>query len=132
MRTKTFTTHYGTSTLGIIPGHESAFIVANNFWNGYGFQDKAFSNGEYTSYKLALDLIAWKSLEANPNTSGFANNYIPEMKNVTSIMSLLQASDGGVWTNYAVNNGRIAFGTNVSLENGETTSLFVIAANLEE
>ena len=108
---------------------ENAFLTAQSFWTGYGFADQAFSNELYASYKLALDLIAWKSLEANPNTSAFANNYVSEMGNVASIMSLLQNTDGGVWTNYKIDNGQIIFGSGVSLENGETTSLFVIAAN---
>jgi len=42
-------------------------------------------------------------------------------------MSRLQASDGGVWTNYKVESGQLDFGQSVSLENGETTSLFVLA-----
>ncbi|MCL4519789.1 MAG: hypothetical protein M1587_11400 [Thaumarchaeota archaeon] len=108
---------------------ENAFVSAQNFWTGYGFADQAFSNGLYASYKLALDLIAWKSLEANPSTSAFANNYASGMRNVASIMSLLQNTDGGVWTNYKIDNGQLEFGSGVSLENGETTSLFVIAAN---
>ncbi len=108
---------------------ESAFQTANSFWNGYGFQDNASSPGDYASYKLALAVITWKSLEANPNTAAFAKNYVPEIKNVTSIMSQLQGDDGGVWTNYEVNNGQIVTGTNISFENGETTSLFVIAAD---
>jgi hypothetical protein len=114
---------------GNYSGAENAFAKANSFWNGYGFKDSAFSSGEYDSYKLALDLIVWKLLEANHQTSNFANGYILEMKNVTSIMSQLQGSDGGVWTNYMVSNGQIVFGNIVSLENGETTSLFVIAAS---
>jgi hypothetical protein len=114
---------------GNYSGAENAFTTANRFWNGYGFHDNASLNSEYDSYKLALDLIVWKSLEQNPSTTTFASSYITEMKNVTSIMSLLQASDGGVWTNYVVNNGQILFGKSISHENGETTSLFVIAAD---
>jgi len=112
---------------------ENAFEIANRFWNGYGFADKAFSpsNGFYTSYKLALDLIVWKSLESNANTANFANGYLSEMNNVTSIMSSLQGANGGIWTNYMINNGVVVANTSISLENGESTSLFELANNLK-
>ncbi|MHB2035857.1 MAG: hypothetical protein ACYCPW_03830 [Nitrososphaerales archaeon] len=112
---------------------ETAFEAANHFWKGYGFADQAFSasNGIYTSYKLALDLIVWKSLESNLNTANFATSYVPEMKNVTSIMSGLQGADGGVLTNYAVSRGVVVANASISLENGETTSLFTLANNLK-
>ena len=112
---------------------ENAFRAANNYWNDYGFADQAFSpsNGIYASYKLALDLIVWKSLESNLNTANFATRYVPEMKNVTSIMSVLQGADGGVLTNYAVSRGVVVANASISLENGETTSLFTLASNLK-
>ena len=112
---------------------ENAFRIANNFWNGYGFTDKDFTatNGKYTSYKLALDFIVWKSLKSNVNTANFANGYVPEIKNVTSAMSLLQGSDGGVWTNYLVRGSVVYANTSISLENGESTSLFVLASNIK-
>ncbi|MGD0318787.1 MAG: hypothetical protein ABSB56_03720 [Nitrososphaerales archaeon] len=42
-------------------------------------------------------------------------------------MSKLQSSAGGVWTGYRVSNGQIPYGSGISLTNGETTSLFIIA-----
>ncbi len=118
--------------LGNYSAAESAFSAANSFWNGYGFADKAFNSSDhfYTSYKMALALIAWKSLEQNPKTTGFATSYISEITNITSIMSLLQGSDGGVWTNYAISEGNVIANSSISQENGETTSLFVLAYGL--
>jgi hypothetical protein len=112
--------------VGNYSGAESTFQTANKFWDGFGFKDQAYpSDGSYTSYKLALDLIVWKALASNPNTSTFANGYLPLIKNVTSIMSQLQSSNGGVWTNYKEEGGQII--TGISLWNVETTSLFVLA-----
>ena len=92
-----------------------------NFWNGYGFVDESF-NGEYTSYKLALAIIAWKYL-LKYNES-FAMEYYPVIKKIYEISSHLQSSIGGYFTNYVVINGAIIPEGNV---NTETTSLFVIA-----
>jgi len=105
---------------------KSAFQIANSYWNGSGFKDRAFIR-KFTSYKLAVDFLAWKALESNANTTEFADGYQSLIQNMTSIMSKLHASDGGVWTNYEVGNGRVIVGSNISLENGETTSLFVLA-----
>jgi len=107
---------------------ESTFHLANSYWDGYGFNDGAFSKGEYTSYKLAVDLIAWKMLESNQSTRTFADEYLNQIHDVTSIMSKLQSSNGGVWTNYFMQpDGSISFGPGIT-QNGETTSLFAIAS----
>lgn len=110
-------------------GAISYFKIANSYWDGYGIADKP-NNGSangYTSYKLAIDLIVYEALMANPNTEAQIVSYNSTMTQVQSMMSKLQQSDGGVISNYEVLNGgqiQIAPGT---YSNGETTSLFVLA-----
>ena len=59
--------------------------------------DQAFQNSPngYTSYKLALDLIAFKALMNNSHTEGSALSYSSTIMEVQSIMSKLQGSEGG-------------------------------------
>ena len=102
---------------------EEAFTNANRLWNGFGFADRA-CNTTYASYKLALDLIVWKMMENITQTKQFATQYTPVLNQVASIYSALQESDGGVCTDYIVTNGLVQL---AGLENGETTSLFVLA-----
>jgi biopolymer transport protein ExbD len=106
----------------------SAFETANSMWDGYGFADKAYNSSAngYDSYKLAVDLIAFKALLANPNTEANISSYNTTISEVRGIMSILQASNGGVITNYESVNGTIVIPPN-TFENGETTSLFVLA-----
>jgi hypothetical protein len=114
---------------------ESSFRTLSNMWDGNGLNDSAFQKGGeagiYQSYKLALYLIAWKALEDNSATASFATQYDGIVGNVTLIMSELQSPNtGGVWTGYKILNGSIVFGPGVSLQNGETTSLFVLAGSV--
>jgi hypothetical protein len=106
-----------------------SFANANKYWNGYGFLDEPYnlsSVKEYTSYKLAVDLIVYKALMANSNTESQTVIYNSTLAQVQNIMSKLQGSDGGVITNYQIVNGVIQIPRN-TFENGETTSLFVLA-----
>ncbi|QPG48604.1 hypothetical protein AB1303_14870 [Saccharolobus solfataricus] len=96
-------------------------IAMKNFWNGYGFVDEAFK-GEYSSYKLALAIIAWKYIYAYNKT--FALKYSNDIEEMYKIASHLQSAIGGYFTCYMVINGTIIPQGNV---NTETTSLFVIA-----
>ena len=82
----------------------------------------------YASYKLALDLIVWKTLELNEKTRVFANGYLDVMRNATDIMSQLQRSDGCVRTSYTIDNRTLVVSNSLSSENGETNSLFVLAS----
>lgn len=101
---------------------EDAFsATVNDFWDGYGFRDEAF-NGYYSSYKLALAVIAWKYILKYNET--FAMQYYPMIEKIYQISSHLQSSSGGYFTCYEVANGTIVPEGNV---NTETTSLFVIA-----
>ena len=96
-------------------------------WDGRGFADRAFqASNEYTSFKLALDLIAFKALMNNSQTEGSVVGYNPTLNQVQSVMSKLQGSDGGVFTNYLITNGQVVVPSN-TYRNGETTSLFVLA-----
>ncbi len=107
----------------------NAFEHANSFWNEQGFADQAYRSSPkgYTSYKLALDLIAFKSLMNNSKTEGSVVSYSSTINQVQTVMSALQGKDGGVPTNYlSVVNGNATIGTD-TYENGETTSLFVLA-----
>ncbi|MGP8057872.1 MAG: hypothetical protein ACLP9K_09765 [Nitrososphaerales archaeon] len=103
---------------------EDAFISANSLWNGLGFVDKAYTS-TYASYKLALDLIVWEMMDNTNQTKQFATQYTPVLNQVASIFLALQGSDGGVYTDYVVTNGLVQ---HAGQENGETTSLFILAA----
>ncbi len=104
-----------------------AFADANSMWDGNGFADVVFQGSHvYTSYDLALDLIAYRGLADNSHTRESAALHLATINQVANIMSELQAADGGVITNYLVTNGGIQVPPN-TYENGETTSLFVIA-----
>jgi hypothetical protein len=105
---------------------ESDFTKLNITWDGSGFADQAF-NGTYQSFKLATFLIAWKALNQTTNTGPFAAGYLLTVGSVTAIMSQLQSNDGGVWTGYRVSDRQLEYGPTISLENGETTSLFILA-----
>lgn len=106
-----------------------AFQTANSYWDGNGFADVVYkdntSNG-YASYKLALDLIAFDALMNNPQTESAVVSYASILGQVQSVMSKLQSTNGGVTTNYQVMNGQILIPRD-TYENGETTSLFVLA-----
>lgn len=105
----------------------SAFEKANSYWNGQGFADEAYNHsGEYNSYKLALDLIAFKALMNDSHTEASIASYSSTLGQVQSVMSKLQGVDGGVLTNYQFINGQLVIPRN-TYENGETTSLFVLA-----
>jgi hypothetical protein len=108
------------------------FQIANSYWNGYGFADKpnnSSSNG-YSSYKLALYLLAYKAIIEDPNTASQISSSTSinlTITQVAEIMSKLQGTDGGVFTNYEISNdGSISIKSG-TYENGETTSLFVLA-----
>ena len=104
-----------------------AFAHANSMWNGYGFADQAYNASiGYTSFKLALDLIAFKELMNNSHTEGSVVAYASTINQVEGIMSRLQGADGGVATNYLITNGAVQTPQN-TYENGETTSLFVLS-----
>lgn len=116
--------HYGNYVDAV-----KAFENVNSMWDGHGFADMAYQTSspkEYTSYKLALDLIAFKALMNNSYTEGSIVSYTSAINQVQTVMSKLQGSDGGVITNYEIVNGQpvVPAGT---FENGETTSLFVLA-----
>lgn len=114
--------HYGDYTNAV-----NAFEKANSFWNGQGFADRAYNHsGEYDSYKLALDLIAFRALMNDSHTEASVVSYNSTLNMVQSVMSRLQGGDGGVVTNYLIVNGQVTVPLN-AFENGETTSLFVLA-----
>ncbi|MUN29842.1 hypothetical protein [Sulfuracidifex metallicus] len=92
-----------------------------DFWDGHGMVDEAF-HGYYSSYKVALGIIAWKYMY-NYNRS-FAMGFLKDVESMYSIASHLQSPDGGFYTCYTYENGTVIPYGNV---NTETTSLFVIA-----
>jgi hypothetical protein len=116
------------------PEAESEFNRLSNMWDRHGFVDEPFledSTHTYQSYKLADYVIAWKAL--NQSDHQFAESYLSSVNNASIIMSSLQSNGssgwlGGVWTGYRYDNGQLQYGNGVSLENGETTSLFVLAS----
>lgn len=116
-------------------GAESEFGTLSKMWDGHGFVDQPFQDDTshtYQSYKLATYVIAWKALDGNAITQQFAQSYLSTVNYVASIMASLQSDGssgwaGGVWTGYRFSNGQLIYGKTVSLENGETTSLFVLA-----
>ncbi len=115
--------HFGNFT-----GAESDFRTLNGMWDGYGFRDQPFNQTHmYQSYKLADYVLAWKSLADEPATAQFAQGCLPTLQGVEAVMSRLQAPTGGVWTGYEASKGQVIFGDEISLTNGETTSLFVLA-----
>jgi hypothetical protein len=112
-------------------GAESEFTKLSGMWNGYGFNDSVFQKDDthtYQSYKLADYVIAWKALDDVPGTQQFALGYQSTVQSIASMMSGLQSTAGGVWTGYTARNGQISYGNGISSTNGETTSLFIIAA----
>lgn len=114
--------HYGDYSSAV-----NAFMKANSYWNGQGFADKAYNrSGEYDSYKLALDLIAFRALMNDPHTEGSVASYNSTLNQVQGIMSKLQGIDGGVFTDYQFVSAQLVIPNN-TYENGETTSLFVLA-----
>jgi hypothetical protein len=79
-------------------------------------------------------VIAWKAL--NQSDHQFAQTYVSTVNSASTIMSSLQSNGssgwpGGVWTGYRYDNGQLLYGNGVSLENGETTSLFVLATQTQ-
>lgn len=113
-------------------GAESEFSRLSRMWDGHGFNDSVFQNDTthtYQSYKLADYVIAWEALADNSATRQFALGYSTTVQGVAAVMSKLQSSDGGVWTGYRVSDGQMSYGSAVSSQNGETTSLFVFAWN---
>ena len=106
----------------------AAFENANSYFNGYGFADKAYnSSNQYDSYKLAVDLMVYKALMANQNTEFMISSYSSTISQVQNIMSELQGSDGGVLANYEITSSGLLTHTQTNYENGEATSLFVLA-----
>ena len=114
-------------------GAESEFSTLSSMWDGHGFVDEPFQSEHiYQSYKLAAYVIVWKVLNQNPSTRQFAQSYVSTVNDAAGIMSSLQSNGssgwaGGVWTGYRFSNGHLVYGNGVSLENGETTSFFVLA-----
>jgi len=113
---------------------ESSFNMLSGMWSssgGKGFADKAFQDDPlhiYQSFKLALYIITWKALANVSATQRFALGYQTTAAEVAALMSSLQSPTGGVWTGYKFSaNGQMVFGQSISLTNGETTSLFVLA-----
>ena len=111
---------------------ETNFALLSLIWissGGQGFADAGFYllGNLYQSYKLALYIISWNQLLNNPTTRSFATGYMPIVNAVSSLMSKLQSSGGGVWTGYKFSGGTMLYGEGISLANGETTSLFVLA-----
>jgi len=111
---------------------EGTFTELSWMWalsHGQGFADLALwqQGGLYQSYKLALYVIAWNQLEGNPATQGFASAYGSTVMKVLQLMAQLQSGDGGVWTGYRFSGGTMVYGENVTVANGETTSLFILA-----
>jgi hypothetical protein len=114
--------HYGDYTNAV-----TAFEKANSYWNGQGFADEAYHNSSgYDSYKLALDLIVFKALMNDSHTEASIASYDSILGQVQSVMSKLQGRDGGVITNYLISNSKVTIPPS-TFENGETTSLFVLA-----
>jgi len=118
--------------LGDYRSAETAFALLSGMWTvsrGQGFTDLALrqQGGLYQSYKLALYIIAWNQLEGNPATQRFAAGYQSIVMKVLQLMANLQSSGGGVWTGYRFSEGKMVFGENVTVANGETTSLFILA-----
>lgn len=110
-------------------GAVNAFKIANSYWDGHGFADndyKSSPNG-YASYKLAVDLIVFKALMNNASTVSSVSSYNSTITQVESMMSKLQGSDGGVISNYEMVNGELNITQSGTYENGESTSLFVLA-----
>ncbi|MDA4129429.1 MAG: hypothetical protein OK457_01540 [Thaumarchaeota archaeon] len=105
----------------------------------YGCQDAGYfspgvpSNVVYSSYKIALDLIAYKELQATSLFKDINNAYTNETINhLLYVAGQLQAPDGGVYTSYnAYGQNIVPFGLgSYSAENGETTALFELAFHL--
>lgn len=114
--------HYGNYSQAL-----AAFENANKYWNGKGFADAPYNSSYgYASYKLALDLIVFKALSANNNTIRQVSNFTTRMTVIKSYMSTLQMANGGVVTNYEIGGNKVTAFPG-ALENGETTSLFVLA-----
>jgi hypothetical protein len=122
-------------------GAESEFTTLNGEWDGHGFVDEPFNQTRlYQSYKLAVYMIVWDALQEACATQPFAESYLSTVNNITKAMSRLQSDGslggwaGGVWTGSYFANGQLTYGNipgkNVSLENGETTSAFVLASGM--
>jgi hypothetical protein len=115
--------------LGEYTQAEVVFGRLTKMWSGVGFADEAYS-GVYQTYKLADYLVAWRALEMHRQTCSFAGSYLGVVKKAVSIISTLQAPSGGVWTGYESVNNSLVYGSGVSLTNGETTSLCILADSL--
>jgi hypothetical protein len=87
----------------------------------------------YSSYKIALDLIVYKELLASGSFSSINTAQVNETINrLIYVANQLQAPDGGVYTQFNAYGELIVpfgLGSNSS-ENGETTSLFLLADHL--
>jgi hypothetical protein len=87
------------------------FAAAAAMWDGHGFNDRATkAMGIYSTYKLALYLIAADRLNINP----------PPLRAVPGRLLALQAKDGGWITDYKDDRP-------VGLANVETTCLAILA-----
>jgi len=87
----------------------------------------------YSSYKVALDLIAYKELENSGAFAAINNTSVNEtISHLMYVADQLQAPDGGVYTSYnAYGDNIVPFGLGSNFaENGETTALFALAYHL--
>ena len=96
---------------------QNLFAKAQDMFDGIGFQDKAYTNQDYSTYKLALYLIAAKKVGI----------HIPAKEIMNRILSLQDKDPtskgyGGVFTDYN-SNGKLP----TSDTNTETTSLVLLA-----
>jgi hypothetical protein len=84
----------------------------------------------YSSYKVALDLIAYKELLVAGASNLINTDQVNEtINNLLYVANQLQAPDGGVYTQYnAYGSNIVPFGPgSSSSENAETTALFTLA-----
>jgi hypothetical protein len=123
---------------GSLATADKVFLSSQSFCSNYGCKD-ASNVGQataYQSFKLALDLIAYKILletgAFNSVSSLTMTQVNATIDHMIAIANQLQASNGGVYTQYNVEDGIIVpVGSGIALaENGETTSLFAIASYL--
>jgi hypothetical protein len=105
--------------LGHVGAASIAYHDALATWDGMGFKDSAFSDGQYQTYKLALYIYASKTLEV-PYYSQAFNQLI-------DLQATNGTDKGGFYTCYGSN--RMDDGC---YTNAETTALAVLALNLAD
>ena len=95
---------------------ERSFAGATAMWDGHGFNDRATrAMGIYSTYKLALYLIAADRLQIQP----------PLKRPVLDRLRAMQAKDGGWITDYKE-------GQPVGVANVETTCLAILALETQD